>query len=140
MGQLKLKGSVTFNIGSNTYLFLADRCFLLKKEETKETMSKVELVITITLLIEVMVFITVICTIYRLIYWLLIEKEIYLNLMEVVCGVRSELLQKISFLFGMPFLVFSEKLENPFTYLEFDVRQWVIMIIILCFFEDNKTS
>ena len=97
-------------------------------------MSKVELVINITLLMEVMVFITVICTIYRLIYWLLIEKESYLNLMEVVCGVRSELLQKISFLFGMPFLVFSEKLENPFTYLEFDVRQWVIMIIILCFF------
>lgn len=81
---------------------------------------------------EVLILTIVICCNYRIFYWIIVEKQILLNLMEKTCGFRSERLQQLALVLATPFVALIGKLEVPFVELDADLRKWAIIILFLC--------
>lgn len=86
---------------------------------------------------EVFILIITLCSVYKFVHWLFVEKELFLNIMEITCDVRSHLLQKIVMLPGMLALYFIEVPEIQMMKLEVDVRKWVIIFFLLCLAEGD---
>lgn len=81
---------------------------------------------------EVLMLTIAMCCNYRIFYWIIVEKEVLLNLIEKTCGVRSEQLQQLALVLATPFVVLIGKPEVPFVGLDVDLRKWTIIILFLC--------
>lgn len=80
----------------------------------------------------------ILCSVYKLIYWIIVEKKFLLTVMEMIGGFSSQLLIKTSMLISILIISMLGSFEMQFIELEVDIRKWVIIFFLLSLSEERE--